>query len=242
MKIGDIIGSLNYGDFQVMNILKGYKAEIRFLKTGYTTVKKLSNVREGKVRDPFFPNVYGKGFLGNSISTEEGEKKKSYRSWNNMMTRCYSAKYPSYQDVEVCKEWLNYSNFEKWFDCNYREGYDLDKDLLEIGNKVYAPDKCMFIPHEINCLICKPHEDILRGVCWSKEKSKYKCYVNGRHISYTDTKEEAFILYKRYKESEVKNVATKFFEQGIISDKLFNSLICWRCSFDFNTEQSKNNV
>ena len=46
----------------------------------------------------------------------------------------------------VCEEWKHFSNFKKWFDENYIEGFDIDKDILIKGNKVYSPEACSFVP------------------------------------------------------------------------------------------------
>ena len=59
---------------------------------------------------------------------------KSYDVWHSMIERCYSKKShkkrPTYIGCKVHKEWLYFSNFKKWFDENYIEGYELDKDIL----------------------------------------------------------------------------------------------------------------
>ena len=54
---------------------------------------------------------------------------------------------------KVCDEWLTYSNFEKWFNKNYKEGQQLDKDILFEGNKLYSPETCCFVPSDINTMM-----------------------------------------------------------------------------------------
>ena len=81
---------------------------------------------------------------------------KYYKSWKRMFERCYSQKYhqrqPTYINCSVSKEWIYLSNFREWFNENYVDGYQLDKDLLYPGNKVYGPDTCVFVPQNINNL------------------------------------------------------------------------------------------
>lgn len=81
---------------------------------------------------------------------EHGQHIISYSIWKAMLARCYSAshhkRYPTYSNCSVCKEWHLFSNFKKWFDENYIEGYHLDKDILVQDNKVYSPQTCVFIP------------------------------------------------------------------------------------------------
>lgn len=78
-----------------------------------------------------------------------------YRQWSDMLIRCYSEKsrfrHPTYADVTVCDEWLKASNFVAWQKTQYREeGWQLDKDLLVVRNKVYSPETCMYIPRWLN--------------------------------------------------------------------------------------------
>lgn len=77
-----------------------------------------------------------------------------YRYWMSMLKRCYDQnhlkQYSTYSDCEVCEEWLKISNFKKWFDKNYVQGWQIDKDILVKGNRVYSPETCCFVPQEIN--------------------------------------------------------------------------------------------
>lgn len=77
-----------------------------------------------------------------------------YTTWANMINRCYSAKYqekkPTYKDCSVCEEWLTFSNFKSWMENQYWYMMQLDKDLLFEGNKVYTPEKCIFISMQLN--------------------------------------------------------------------------------------------
>lgn len=91
--------------------------------------------------------IWGRGFN----DTEYGRRNSAaLKIWYGMFTRCYNPNYhavePTYKDACVCEEWWTASNFKKWFDENYVEGYQLDKDILVKGNKVYGPNTCCFVP------------------------------------------------------------------------------------------------
>ena len=81
----------------------------------------------------------------------------AYKTWKSMLTRCYSnkckEKHPTYIDVGCCTEWLTFTTFAKWFKDNYKEGYNLDKDILVDGNKIYGPNTCIFVPQYINLFL-----------------------------------------------------------------------------------------
>ena len=78
----------------------------------------------------------------------------AYRSWAGMLERAYSERFhekqPTYVGVTVCKEWHSFSAFRVWWLNNYREGFSLDKDLLLVGNREYAPDACIYVQQWLN--------------------------------------------------------------------------------------------
>jgi len=79
-----------------------------------------------------------------------------YRKWYNMLRRCYrTPQHPAYIGVTVCKEWHRFNNFKTWMKDKEWEGLELDKDLRVVGNKVYSPETCMFVPSELNNLLAR---------------------------------------------------------------------------------------
>lgn len=161
-----------------------------------------------------------------------------YIIWRSMIVRCYDdakhIKFPTYIGCSVCDEWLYYSNFKKWFNENYIEGYALDKDILVKGNKVYGPDTCCFVPQAINCLVkgSRGKSDGLPvGVHYDKRQRKYttqKGQVGQRrckYLGYFSTVEEAFAAYKTAKEAYIKEVATSYYNEGKITEKVYNALM-----------------
>ena len=160
---------------------------------------------------------------------------KSYSHWKNMLSRCYSNYHSrvAYEVCSVCDEWLLYSNFKRWFDENYKEGYHLDKDILVKGNKVYSPETCSFVPRQINALLISRKRD--RGnlpiglVLYKRNKNKiYQVQVSGRipySVGYFSTIDEAFRAYKREKEKIIKERATQYFQEGKITQRVYQALL-----------------
>ena len=77
-----------------------------------------------------------------------------YRSWANMLERCYFRKFqdknPTYADCKVCDGWLTFSNFRAWMLTQDWQGKELDKDIKIKGNKVYSPSSCSFVTTKEN--------------------------------------------------------------------------------------------
>ena len=196
-------------------------ASIQTLNNAY------NNFKNGEIKCPYERRVHGEGYLGvgEHKAVSNGKKTKVYKAWNSMIERCYDkrvhAKNPTYTDCEVCEEWKNFQNFAEWFEQNYyeieEERMHLDKDILCKGNKIYAPDKCVFVPQRINSLFIKC--DATRGsfpigVSYYKASGKYvaQCQVENRpkNLGHFNTPEEAFLAYKTFKEAYIKQVADEY--------------------------------
>jgi hypothetical protein len=123
-----------------------------------------ARIKEGTISNPNHPTVWKVGYLGEGkyISREGGKLTVVYLKWSNMLERCYSEEYhkkqPTYIGCSVDERWHNFQVFAKWFEENYIEGYELDKDILLKGNKIYSPETCCFVPKEIN-LLFKGHKN-----------------------------------------------------------------------------------
>lgn len=107
---------------------------------------------------------------------------------------------------------------------------DLDKDILIKGNKVYSPETCIFVPHEINSLFLKNDNkrgNLPLGVSLHKSSGLYgarsKVYGKG-YVSagYYKTIEEVFVAYKQQKESNIKEVADLYKDK--IPQKLYEAM------------------
>lgn len=102
--------------------------------------------------------LYGVGFYSNKKYTLKKckDEYKIKKSWYRMLERCYSEPYilkkETYKNCIVSDIWHEYENYREWFDKNYIEGYQLDKDLKYFGNKIYSPDACIMVHNDVNNL------------------------------------------------------------------------------------------
>ena len=241
--VGKVCKSKSSGDFKVLKYNDSANVVIQFLKTGYETLVQLTNVRNGYIKDPYLPSVYGVGILGTKYPSKvSGVTTKEYVPWCSMLKRCYSDSYkkknPTYKDCEVSENFKSYEYFYEW--CHKQVGFGndgngnpfhLDKDLLIKGNKVYSENTCVFIPSEINSLLIKREAlrgEYLIGVYWSKTNKAFRARVNknkgaSEHLGYFNTELEAFNAYKVAKETYIKEQAEKWKSQ--IDDRAYEALM-----------------
>lgn len=82
----------------------------------------------------------------------EVDNHPAYAKWQGMLNRAYGASSSKwYDNVTVSESFKHYRIFKQWYLTQYlEEGWELDKDLLVKGNKVYCASRCCFLPKEIN--------------------------------------------------------------------------------------------
>ena len=238
---GKVCKSKSSGDFKILKYNDTANVEIQFLNTGFEMFARLNHIRKGDVKDPYLPSVCGVGITGTKYPiTVNGVKTKEYDLWNGMLTRCYSdsykKKHPTYEGCEVSDNFKSYEYFYEW--CHEQtgfgnEGWQLDKDLLTKGNKVYSETTCVFIPSEINTLLIKrvaSRGEHLIGVSWSKTNKAFMARVGKskgkrEHLGFFKTELEAFIAYKHAKEYFIKEQANKWKSQ--IDPRAYNALMSY---------------
>ena len=244
--VGKVCKSKSSGDFKILKYNDNKNVEIQFVNTGFETSVQLTNLRNGKVKDPYSPSVFGVGITGTKYQpTINGVNTKEYGLWCNMLRRCYSdsfkKKQPTYEGCEVGDKFKSYEYFYEW--CHIQIGFankdwHLDKDLLIKGNKVYSENTCVFLPHEINQILVKrtaSRGEHLIGVNWDKTNKAFKARVNknkgkSEHLGLFKTELEAFNAYKKAKEAFVKEQANKFKSQ--IDPRAYEALMNYKVEID----------
>lgn len=197
----------------------------------------------GKVitdEDKLKRTVYGVGYLGvgNYKARKDPQNMtKEYILWTNMLSRCYGKPYrnnpknsPRYEDCTVCEEWHNFQNFAKW--CNEQPNfgkfkYSLDKDLTELGNTVYCPEKCYIVAPVINAAIkvtsWKKDSHLPLGVFLHPD-GKYQARV-GRESKYSSCPKETAAWFLKKKKEYLTKLATEYKHE--ISEAIYQTLINW---------------
>ena len=116
-------------------------------------------------------------------------------------------------------------------------GWELDKDILVKGNKLYSKDTCCFVPHEINMLLTKRDKargEYPVGIYFHKATGKFMAQLNingkKKYLGYFTTAEEAFQAYKLAKEAQIKVVAHKW--KHLLDERVFQALMTYEVNID----------
>ena len=240
----DRIGEESINNFGSKMVIKEYRGcmdiDVYFPEYNWTFKHATyQSFKNGKIKCPYEPKVFGVGYLGEGkyVATENGKHKKEYRIWYDVLRRCYDPKvqekYPTYKGCTVENYLLNFQNAAEWIKNNYYEvlgeRMHLDKDILCKGNKVYSRETCIFVPERINTLFVK--RDKSRGKdpidVSDLPSGNYKAYCNNGYgkldyLGTYSTKEEAFRVYKEYKEKVIKEVIDSY--EGKIPEPFYSRL------------------
>ena len=237
-KVGSVHSTNKYGDFIITKYVNASNVHIKFLNTGYETVTLNSCILSGEIRDRYFPSVHGVGIVGEESSRDSnGNKLKEYFLWNHMLTRCYGKKaklkLPSYEDCTASTNFKYFPYFKDW--CSKQmgfgnEGWQLDKDILVKGNKIYSEDTCCFVPAEINSVFIKcdrSRGEYPLGVNYHKATRKFVAQISYRkiktHLGLYDTAEDAFKAYKKSKEKLIKSLADKYMD--VLDPRVYKAMV-----------------
>lgn len=166
-----------------------------------------------------------------------GDRPIQYKKWRSMLVRCYEPNFlnrnPHYIDCTVSENFKNYSYFYEWYNDNNISSCDefqVDKDLLIKGNKVYSEDSCVMLPVRINNTFIR--KESVRGkypigVYWAARQGKFGSCVrfDNRNIAlgYFDNELDAFNAYKNAKEFRIKQLAKEY--KDLILPKAYNALM-----------------
>lgn len=108
-----------------------------------------------------------------------------YRKWEHILKRCYSSsaqkKNITYHGCTVSTEWHSFKVFREWMIAQPWEGNEIDKDLLIAGNKIYGPDRCIFITQALNAFVtdcARARGEWPVGASLNKRLGKFVSYCN----------------------------------------------------------------
>lgn len=167
-------------------------------------VVKYNEFAKGKVKNPYYPNIYG-GMIGNKYPAKvNGKISKEYYIWKNMLVKCYKT-----QELVCCSEWELFESFYEWLHKQenvekFLEGkrWVLCKDIVK--DKIYSPDTCYLVPPKVNNLF-----------------KKQELHIDG-------LPEKIILEYIKHKEKRIKQVAQEEFFNGNITEECYNALMVYQ--------------
>ena len=140
-------------------------------------------------------------------------KTRAGRLWNALVTRTTGRGYDKCYDVAE-NNFIDFNHFAGW--CQEQHGYlnkedngyywQLDKDIMFPGNKIYSPETCVFVPAKLNSIFVERENDegLPIGVRRIKNSNRFstRCRnIEGVrvHLGTYATPEEASNKYLEFK-------------------------------------------
>jgi len=254
------IGMTDQGAFEVISRESARLYTVKFVASGYTKSVRNDYIKDGSIKDPYFPSKYGQGYLGEGLyktTCDElrlcGTKKKAtpeYSRWNCMMGRCYQLANTDYLrygalGAYVNESWKNFQVFAKFFRQNYHEGLDLDKDILVYGNKEYGPETCVFVPKYINNLLVHS-KNVLNGfpvgVYYGKKgpnmvnplKKPFTCELDKINLGWYATPMEAHKSWQEAKCKKIFSSVDRYSKEIFFDTRVADALLskAWKLKLD----------
>ena len=226
------------GTCEVVEYVNNESVKVRFVETGYEKDVWLKSVKTGNIRDCTAPTLYGVGVIGETNLKTKGKDAKEYILWRNMLKRCYDSnakkEFPSYTLATTTESFRDFVKFTSWcikqIGFNFKDDkgkpFQLDKDILFKGNKIYSEETCAFVPQEVNLLFVKREKSrggYPIGVRFHKAGGMFRAMYNNKQSEHFKTPEEAFCTYKEAKEAYIKEVANKWKDK--IDPKVYEALM-----------------
>ena len=229
LKVGDRFKSRYHEDdlIEVVEYNSHNDVVYKFVGLDDYTVRTTSiTIKQGGMQNPMRPSVCGVGYLG--VGRYGKDKTDVNLAWRGMLSRCYNennlAKNSTYKGCSVSEQWHNFQNFAEWYESQYREdGWQIDKDILVRGNRVYSEDTCALVPREINVLTIKRNSsrgELPIGLTMDGDriKAQFSCLGKIINLGFYDTEEEGFEAYKQAKETHIKYMANVVYGKVLRDD------------------------
>ena len=242
---GHVFTSNDGGEFVIVRYTSKTEVLVRFIASGYEKLTSMSCIRRGCIKDKLRKGIFGVGISDLNVALHSNpEVYRLYSLWCGMLERCYDENsrqlYPAYNNCYVDQSLHSFTNF---YECvKHMVGHNskdlksryfqMDKDLLSDGKKVYSKNTICFLPHEINAFLTNRKSlrgKLPLGVSLHKKSGKYKSSLTvdgkSKHIGLFVTPEEAFHAYKAVKEQHAKVLANKWKDK--IDPRAYEALMKW---------------
>lgn len=182
----------------------------------------MPTIQDFKNEDGMWSSGYGKD--GKTYHT------KASAVWHAMRQRCgvggSKKANTAYIDCVMSENFLKFQFFAEW--CQTQIGYGLpnyqiDKDILVNGNRVYSETNCVFVPQELNSFFCArsgPVSDLPKGVTRSKNNylARFAPASVSGYLGTYKTVEEAAQAYQNARDKCLATWVQRFKDNKFVID------------------------
>jgi hypothetical protein len=177
---------------------------------------------------------------------------RSCSRYFDMNKRCkvdgaYQKRRPTYIGCTISENFKDFQHFTEWSQSqsgNNLVNYNLDKDLLIEGNKVYSEETCVFIPRELNSFLTfhdKTRGEFALGVCRNKRDMRFvSCIRKDNKLIYLgsfSTEIEAHRIYIIAKEEHAQEWYKRCLSGEVVVDsRVSGRLKDWKVPAKYRME------
>jgi len=241
-RIGLRFPTKHYGEIEIIDCKGYYDCTIRFQDGTINYNVEFGSIVKGNVKNYNQPTLYGVGYLGYG-KYRAYRKSIIYDKWRKILCRCYDEaeliKNPSYRGCEVDKKWHNFQNFAEWMTNKYNpdtmKRWELDKDILVKGNRVYSESTCCFVPKVINILFqTQPFKKSKLPLGITKNGKKYMVRIsegkNRPSLGNFSDLNKACSVYKQALEAKMKRVADEW--KPLIEPEVYQAMYNYTVDYE----------
>ena len=231
-KAGDI-GYTNGGcQYKVIEYVGNSRYLIEFQdEFKHRMIARGGRLQEGKIANPYFRGFNGQGYIGVGKYNSNPKRNPAYFKWMSIWRRIGQIGNPafaSYIDCTMDVRWESLQDFSEFYhNCPYRQdGWELDKDIMVPGNKIYGPDTAAYVPKELNLFFVQRQKksNLPRGVSNNKKSLSAQIHIEGKLtiLGIFYTVESAYMAYKEAKEKDAGRLADKY--EGLVDPRVIKAL------------------
>lgn len=181
----------------------------------------MSKVTEDKIIDGNFIS----GFASHKVQYVT----KSMSVWRSIKSRCkpdsaFQAGKPSYEGCYLSDNFKDFQYFANWYTSQVGYGlekYQIDKDIIIRGNKMYGESTCVLVPPAINVFFArKPIKTLPTGVSKQFLRFAASIKIEGvvKYIGNFENVEDAAAAYAEAKEGEAAKWYLKMLSGEVLVD------------------------
>ena len=233
LKVGQVFPTTKGGDVTVKRIgINSHFITVQFNdKRKYRKVVHLQTLIKGQILNPYFPYLFGVGYLGVGpymTKRQTSVAGRAYGTWYDMIKKCYGENPTHTMDPS----WHKYQNYARWYHKQIKpedSRYYVNLNLIHPKNKHYSPRTVFLIPTVFMKNLSPPRVSYSiypTGVTKPRSSSnRFKAVIGKTHLGTYDTVEEAQEVYIKEVVRSMHASADKFKDE--MEPRAYELLKAW---------------